>query len=74
MCDYTGQNDPTRTTAAEWKEGEYAKALAKITTAQFTSLDAGMPPYEPEERSSPQVRAEFYFYLFKSLIPIELWS
>ncbi|KAM0881040.1 hypothetical protein ACQ4PT_033206 [Festuca glaucescens] len=45
MWEYTGQNDCTRVSATEWAEAEYKKALAKITTAPFTSFDAELQPF-----------------------------
>jgi hypothetical protein len=42
MWEYRGQNDCTRSTATEWDEGEYRKAIAKITTATFTSFEDGL--------------------------------
>ncbi|KAK1648130.1 hypothetical protein QYE76_065935 [Lolium multiflorum] len=53
MWEYRGQNDCTRSTATEWDEGEYRKALAKITTATFTSFEDGLQPYS-EETPAPQ--------------------
>jgi hypothetical protein len=54
MWEYRGQNDCTRSTATEWDEGEYRKALAKVTTATFTSFEDGLQPYS-EETPAPQV-------------------
>jgi hypothetical protein len=54
MWEYRGQNDCTRSTATEWDEGEYRKALAKITTATFTSFEDGLQPYS-EDTPAPQV-------------------
>ncbi|KAK1660680.1 hypothetical protein QYE76_048839 [Lolium multiflorum] len=53
MWEYRGQNDRTRSTATEWDEGEYRKALAKITTATFTSFEDGLQPYT-EDTPAPQ--------------------
>nr|XP_051216271.1 uncharacterized protein LOC127333872 [Lolium perenne] len=47
------ENDRTRSTATEWDEGEYRKALAKITTATFTSFEDGLQPYT-EDTPAPQ--------------------
>jgi hypothetical protein len=58
MWEYRGQNDCTRSTAVEWSEDEYRKALAKITTATFTSLDAGLQPF-CEDRPAPKVCGDF---------------
>ncbi|KAK1606524.1 hypothetical protein QYE76_030197 [Lolium multiflorum] len=44
MWEYRGHNDITRSTATEWDEAEYRKALAKVTTASFTSFDDGLQP------------------------------
>lgn len=55
MYQYTGQNDSTRSTASEWDEAEYKKALGKITEAGFTSYAEGLQPYEPEENPAPTV-------------------
>jgi hypothetical protein len=49
MWEYRGQNDCTRSTAAEWTEDEYRKALAKITTATFTSFDAELQPFSEDK-------------------------
>jgi hypothetical protein len=54
MWEYRGQNDCTRSTATEWDESEYRKALAKITTATFTSFEDGLQPYS-EDTPAPQV-------------------
>jgi hypothetical protein len=54
MWEYRGQNDCTRSTAAEWDEGDYRKALARITTATFTSFEDGVQPYT-EDTPAPQV-------------------
>jgi hypothetical protein len=54
MWEYRGQNDCTRSTATEWDEGEYRKALAKITTAAFTSFEDGLQPFS-EDNPAPQV-------------------
>ncbi|KAK1608209.1 hypothetical protein QYE76_031882 [Lolium multiflorum] len=53
MWEYRGQNDCTRSTATEWDESEYRKALAKITTATFTSFEDGLQPYS-EDTPAPQ--------------------
>ncbi|KAK1691770.1 hypothetical protein QYE76_008467 [Lolium multiflorum] len=53
MWEYRGQNDCTRSTATEWDEGEYRKALAKITTAAFTSFEDGLQPFS-EDNPAPQ--------------------
>ncbi|KAK1642073.1 hypothetical protein QYE76_059878 [Lolium multiflorum] len=53
MWEYRGQSDRTRSTATEWDEGEYRKALAKITTATFTSFEDGLQPYT-EDTPAPQ--------------------
>jgi hypothetical protein len=57
MWEYTGQNDCTRVTAAEWTEAEYRKMLAKITTAAFTSFDAEMQPFSTE-KPAPKVNLD----------------
>jgi hypothetical protein len=49
MCEYTGENDPTRLNATEWYLAEYAKALSKNTTETFTSLDEELQPYSLEK-------------------------
>jgi hypothetical protein len=54
MWEYRGQNDCTRSTATEWDEVEYRKALAKVTTAAFTSFDDGLQPFS-EDKPAPQV-------------------
>ncbi|KAK1678369.1 hypothetical protein QYE76_039217 [Lolium multiflorum] len=53
MWEYRGQNDRTRSMATEWDESEYRKALAKITTATFTSFEDGLQPYS-EDTPAPQ--------------------
>ncbi|KAK1618265.1 hypothetical protein QYE76_023782 [Lolium multiflorum] len=55
--EYRGQNDCTRSTAAEWDEGDYRKALARITTATFTSFKDGLQPYT-EDTPAPQKIAD----------------
>ncbi|KAK1650279.1 hypothetical protein QYE76_068084 [Lolium multiflorum] len=57
MWEYRGQNDCTRSTATEWDEGEYRKALAKITTATFTSFEDGLQPFS-EDNPAPQKIAD----------------
>ncbi|KAK1685651.1 hypothetical protein QYE76_046499 [Lolium multiflorum] len=49
MWEHRGQNDCTRSTAVEWTEDEYRKALAKITTATFTSFDAELQPFSEDK-------------------------
>jgi hypothetical protein len=39
LWEYTGHNDCTRVTVAEWTEAEHRRTLSKITTAAFTSFD-----------------------------------
>jgi hypothetical protein len=46
--------------AAEWTEDEYLKALAKITTATFTSFDAELQPFS-EDKPTPKVRDDSVF-------------
>ncbi|KAK1664676.1 hypothetical protein QYE76_052835 [Lolium multiflorum] len=53
MWEYKGQNDCTRSSATEWDEAEYRKALAKITTAVFTSFDDGLQPFS-EDKPAPK--------------------
>ncbi|KAK1551519.1 hypothetical protein QYE76_000012 [Lolium multiflorum] len=53
MWEYKGQNDCTRSSATEWDEAEYRKALAKVTTAAFTSFDDGLQPFS-EDKPAPQ--------------------
>ncbi|KAK1685935.1 hypothetical protein QYE76_046783 [Lolium multiflorum] len=53
MWEYRGQNDCTRSMATEWDEGEYRKALARITTAAFTSFEDGLLPFS-EDNPAPQ--------------------
>jgi hypothetical protein len=55
MWNYTEQNDPSRLTAAEWKEGEYAAALKKITRAKFMSLDEGLKSFMLDKMPTPTV-------------------
>jgi hypothetical protein len=57
MWEYTGQNDCTRVTAAEWAEAEYRKALAKNTKARFSSFDAEMQPLSTE-KPAPEVNLD----------------
>ncbi|KAK1698457.1 hypothetical protein QYE76_015154 [Lolium multiflorum] len=45
-------NDCTRSTATEWTEAEYRKALAKITTATFTAFNAKLQPFS-EDKPAP---------------------
>ncbi|KAM0851714.1 hypothetical protein ACQ4PT_052260 [Festuca glaucescens] len=53
MWEYRGQNDCTHSTAAEWSKDEYWKALAKITTATFTTFDAELHPFS-EDKPTPK--------------------
>ncbi|KAK1652089.1 hypothetical protein QYE76_069894 [Lolium multiflorum] len=53
MWEYKGQNDCTRSSATEWDEAEYRKALAKVTTAVFTSFDDGLQPFS-EDKPAPK--------------------
>ncbi|KAK1641869.1 hypothetical protein QYE76_059674 [Lolium multiflorum] len=53
MWEYRGQNDCTLSTATEWDEAEYRKALGKVTTATFTSFDDGLQPFS-EDKPAPQ--------------------
>ncbi|KAK1607968.1 hypothetical protein QYE76_031641 [Lolium multiflorum] len=53
MWEYKGQNDCTRSSATEWDEAEYRKALAKVTTAIFTSFDDGLQPFS-EDKPAPK--------------------
>ncbi|KAK1653621.1 hypothetical protein QYE76_071426 [Lolium multiflorum] len=46
-------NDCTRSSATEWDEAEYRKALAKVTTAVFTSFDDGLQPFS-EDKPAPK--------------------
>jgi hypothetical protein len=54
MREYKGQNDCTRSSATEWDEAEYRKALAKVTTAVFSSFDDGLQPFS-EDKPAPKV-------------------
>jgi hypothetical protein len=63
MWEYKGQNDCTRSSATEWDEAEYRKALAKVTTAIFTTFDDGLQPFS-EDKPAPKVT----FYPFYSLL------
>ncbi|KAK1680512.1 hypothetical protein QYE76_041360 [Lolium multiflorum] len=49
----TGGKTTTRSSATEWDESEYRKALAKITTATFSSFEDGLQPYS-EDTPAPQ--------------------
>ncbi|KAK1650849.1 hypothetical protein QYE76_068654 [Lolium multiflorum] len=53
MWEYRGQNDCTRSTAAEWTEEDYRKALANFTTATFTTFDAEVQPFS-EDKPAPK--------------------
>ncbi|KAK1665953.1 hypothetical protein QYE76_054112 [Lolium multiflorum] len=53
MWEYKGQNDCTRSSATEWDEAEYRKALAKVTTAVFSSFDDGLQPFS-EDKPAPK--------------------
>ncbi|KAK1683835.1 hypothetical protein QYE76_044683 [Lolium multiflorum] len=46
-------NDCTRSSATEWDEAEYRKALAKVTTAVFSSFDDGLQPFS-EDKPAPK--------------------
>jgi hypothetical protein len=49
MWEYKGQNDCTRSTVVEWGEDEYRRALSKISTATFASIDAGLQPFSKDK-------------------------
>ena len=55
MCEYFGQNDPSRSTKTEWTTDEYVKALKKITTAKFVGFDEGLLPYTTDS-PAPKVQ------------------
>jgi DNA-directed RNA polymerase specialized sigma54-like protein len=57
MWEYKGQNNCTRSTAAEWTKAEYRKVLAKITTATFTSFDAKLQPFS-KDKPAPTVSSD----------------
>jgi hypothetical protein len=57
MWEYRGQNDCTCSTAAEWTEDEYRKALAKITTTTITTFDAELQPFS-EDKPAPEVHGD----------------
>jgi hypothetical protein len=38
MCEYTGENNASRSTATKWVAEEYAKAVGKITSAPSMAL------------------------------------
>jgi hypothetical protein len=57
MWEYKGQNDCTRSTAAQWTEAEYRKVLAKITTGTFTSSDAELQPFS-KDKPAPAVSSD----------------
>jgi hypothetical protein len=42
MCEYKGENDPTRMSATEWNVEEYKKTLGRITGVSFTMFDEPM--------------------------------
>src|SRR4051812_15405578 len=56
MCNYTGENDSTRTSHEEWEEKDYATAVALITKAPFSSLDEPLQPFDMVERPLPEVK------------------
>ncbi|KAK1599913.1 hypothetical protein QYE76_017281 [Lolium multiflorum] len=62
MWEYRGKNDCTRSTTVEWNEDEYRKALAKITTATFTSLYVGLQPFS-EDKPAPKKWQKIANYL-----------
>ncbi|KAK1644234.1 hypothetical protein QYE76_062039 [Lolium multiflorum] len=52
-CGNTGGKTTAPVDGDEWDESEYRKALAKITTATFTSFEDGLQPYS-EDAPAPQ--------------------
>ena len=55
MCEYFGENDPSRSSKMEWTADDYLKALKKITTAEFVGFDEGLLPYTANS-PAPKVR------------------
>jgi hypothetical protein len=55
MCEYTGENDSTRSTATTWDVEEYPKAVGRITSAPFHGLDEPLLPYNAVDRPAPSL-------------------
>jgi hypothetical protein len=55
MCEYTGENDSTRSTATTWDVEEYAKAVGRITSTPFHGLDEPLLSYIAVNRLAPPV-------------------
>jgi hypothetical protein len=54
MYEYTGKDDPTKSSLAEWKLEDYTLALKKITQAVYLDAKAGVAPYTAR-RPAPTV-------------------
>src|SRR4051812_14364018 len=68
MCDYTGEDDTTRTSHEEWEEKDYAAAVALITKALFSSLDEPLQPFDKVGRLLPEVNTSSFAFIFMCLI------
>jgi hypothetical protein len=55
MCEYNGENDPTRTSHADWDVEEYKKSSGNITGASFTAFDEPMQPFDAVDNRAPDV-------------------
>ena len=54
MYQYTGREDSTKSSLAEWKLEDYTAALKKITQAVYLDAQAGVAPYTAK-RPAPTV-------------------
>ena len=72
MFQYTGQDDPTRTTAEKWDGTRYAAALKNITEAQFENFSEGLKPFRPKDNPAPPVSDFTSFYGI--CLHLAIWS
>jgi hypothetical protein len=55
MCEYTGENDSTWSTATTWDVEEYKKVVGRITSAPFHGFNKPLLPYDAVESPAPLV-------------------
>jgi hypothetical protein len=63
MWKYTESGKLTWSTGTEWDKKEYTVAMKSITTAQFTSLEEGLPPFTPDNTAVPMVSRVLHEFL-----------
>ena len=59
MYQYTGRDDPTKASLAEWRLDDYTAALKKITQAVYLDAQAGVAPYTAK-CSAPTVITSYH--------------